>query len=100
MGKTKVRQLLAHQRHFTDKTAPKHKHEYCIECNVELVTPRWTSYYHVMKCVDCNSFNSIPEEHNNIAIMKQPIAGLPVLKLNKSHKLLGFDGAEVVGFYD
>lgn len=100
MGSTKVRQVLSEQRHWTDKTAPKHKHDYCIECNLEVLSPYGVHYYHVIKCNQCNSFNSIPKERNNIGLIKQPIAGLPTLKAITHRKTLEFRDLVIGGVSD
>ena len=96
MGNNEVRKLIANEQRWTDKTVPKHKHDYNIEVNVEFAQPRGVFHFHALKCTRCSSFISIPKEGSAIGLIKEPIAGLPTIKLNSTHKTLSFKDAKLI----
>lgn len=93
MGKNDLRKYLYEEQRWSDKTAPKHKHNYIIEVNVEVAQPNGVFYFHAMKCEFCNTFKCIPEEGAITGYIKKPIENIPTLKLYKSHRTLSFKGA-------
>lgn len=95
MGNNGLRNYLHKESRWTDKFASKHKHNYCIEANVELSHPICTLYFHVMKCEHCNSFRSIPKQGSVTGMIEAPIKDLPTIRLYKTHKTIGFRDAEL-----
>lgn len=93
MGRTKLRRLIAEECKWNDYTAVKHKHEFNIESCVELLTGDKIFYFHVMKCSHCNSFKSISREGAVDGFTREPLLHLPMIRLYKSHKTIGFKGA-------
>lgn len=93
MGNTSLRRLLSKETKWTDKDTQRHKHNFNIETCACVKCGNTVSYYHVMKCEYCNSFHSIPEEGNITGFRVTSISGLPLIKLYKSHKTIGFNGA-------
>ena len=53
-------------------------------------------YHHVMKCKHCYSFKCIEEENNCTGFRKHKIDGVPLIKMYRSHKTIGFNGAIVI----
>ena len=70
-------------------------HNFCIEACVEMIQGenKWASYYHVMKCDCCNSFHSIPKEGAVNGFIQMRLPNLPLIRLYRSHKTIGFKGA-------
>ncbi|MGN0438759.1 MAG: hypothetical protein ACI4F4_09575 [Lachnospiraceae bacterium] len=95
MGKLYLRKTAKAEGCWTDTTAPKHKHNYSIESNVELSQPDGIYYFHVMKCAYCSSFRCIPTEASMHGYIPKPIEGLPTVKLYRTHKSIGLKGARL-----
>ena len=95
MGHNSLRRVITSECKWTDKDAPKHKHNFCIEACVEMVQgeKNWVSYYHFMKCDCCNSLHSIPKEGAVNGFIQMRLPNLPLIKLYRSHKTIGFKGA-------
>lgn len=96
MGKNAIRQLSNQLGKWTDKSAPKHKHNFIVPINVKLIQgcdKNRITYYHVMKCEYCNSFVSVPKQGAMNGFIKEPIDNLPIMELHRSHKDMGFNGA-------
>lgn len=93
MGKIYLRKIQDSECRWTDKSAPKHKHNFSIEANVALRTPNYIEYFHVIKCASCNSFKCIPTKGSMYGFINTPIEGLPTVKLYSSHKIIGFRNA-------
>lgn len=98
MGNTAVRRYINQIIKWSDKTAPRHKHSFTVEACVELLQEGYVgvSYYHVMKCEKCNSFRGISKQGAVNGYVPSKIDGIPLITLYKSHKTLGFEGAEYV----
>lgn len=89
-----LKRFFIHQSKWTDKTAPRHKHDFSIESCVELHKPRNSVYYyHVMKCRHCNSFKGIPREHAIDGYCSSRIEDLPLIKMKSPHSMIGFEDA-------
>lgn len=99
MGNTKIRKLLEKERRWNDKNAPKHKHSFTVHAIVQLTDGKDSvSYYDVMKCEHCNSFEAIPKEKNNLGLITDNNIdkSLPIIKLKKPQKwIIGFANAEL-----
>lgn len=93
MGNNSLRKLISSETRWTDKEAPKHKHIFSVEACVELEQDGRKTYYHVNKCEKCNSFKCIGTSNNCTGFSKDKIDGLPIIKLYRSHKTIGFKGA-------
>lgn len=95
MGKHFLRKITKAECRWTDITAPKHKHKYSVEANVELSQPDGIYYFHAMKCAYCSSFKCISTEGSMHGYMQKPIADLPTIKLYTSHKSISFKEAKL-----
>ena len=93
MGNNSLRRVLEKETKWTDKTAKRHKHSFIIEACVQIRQDNYVCFYHVLKCEFCNSFHSICEDNNITGFVNTRISGLPLIKLYKSHKTIGFSGA-------
>lgn len=95
MGSNSLRRICKEESKWTDKDATRHKHNFCIEACVEMLQgdSHHASYYHVMKCEYCNSFRCIEKEGSIMGYVPTCISGLPLIKLYRSHKTIGFKGA-------
>ena len=99
MGYAQLRKIYKSETKWTDKTANKHKHDFCVHAIVRLRhLESGTDYYDVMKCKHCNSFRSMPKEGaiNGFISGRDYNGELPLIKLKTSHKyIIEFKGAEL-----
>lgn len=57
MGNTKIRKLIAQESKWTDKSAPKHKHDFSVPAIVHVHMSSGADLsYSVTKCTHCSSF--------------------------------------------
>lgn len=92
MGNNSIRRIIKQEQKWRDKSCPKHKHNFSIHALAQINRGEQdTSYYNVMKCTKCNSFNCI--ERPGAAdgfIMNEDLIdmSLPIIKLYTPHKWL------------
>ena len=87
LGNTKLRRLLVKESKWTDKEAPKHKHNFCEPVIVEVQKPFYSLYYKALKCNRCYSFR-------NAKCCKE--ATEPTIRLKSSHSMIGFKDAVLI----
>lgn len=100
MGNAKINRLIKQYCRWSDKTAPRHKHNYTVHAVAQLrrddgFTVRF-EYYDVMKCEHCNSFITIPKEFSVYGFIGDTLINndLPIIKLRTGSKYrMGLLGA-------
>lgn len=97
MGSNSIRRLVSQECRWSDKSAERHKHDYAVECCLELHKPRGlVFYYHIRKCSECNSFKCVSSVNNVTGFLSEPISGLPRIKAKSSHYALGFSDMSII----
>ena len=84
LGFAKIRRWCRENSKWTDKTAKKHKHNFCIPVIVELQKPKGSVFYKAMRCDSCYSFV-------DAECIKEPAKAVIILK--SSHTAIGFKDA-------
>ena len=96
MGRNSLRQMRTKECRWTDKDAPRHKHNYCIHSVARVkISSGFMTYHDVMKCDNCNSFVAIQRQGSLDGLIREYDDNLPMIKLCKSRKMLGFSDCEL-----
>lgn len=101
MGSNDLRKILSSESKWTDKTAFRHKHNFCISAIMKLEQPQNTYYFDVLKCDRCYSFVGVYREGGHDGFigtfdkLSDEERNRPIIHLVKSHKTIGYKGAEL-----
>jgi hypothetical protein len=102
MGHLRLRKSFKQETMWIDKKADKHKHEFEIHSILEEKSPSGNiTYYNVLKCNKCNSFESISEKGNISGVINRDLNDfektLPVIKAIKKHEyIIGFNDIDTI----
>ena len=94
MGSQQLRKIIRKMQRFTDKSAPRHKHNYSIHAIARVRTKRNDlHYYEVMKCKYCSSFEAISHQGapNGLILFNELHhidKSLPVINLTTNHDFI------------
>lgn len=103
-GHLKLRKILTDETNWIEKNTKKHKHIYIEPYILEQISPSGkVRYYNILKCQECLSFKSIPQEGNIQGCifdkLNEEQEKLPRLVGIKKHEyLIGFNDLEKVSY--
>ena len=89
MGNTKIRKLINQESKWTDKSAPKHKHDFSVPAIIYMhMSSGAVLSYSATKCTHCNSFTNARFISSKATM--QPLAGEEIHLCSPHKWIIGF----------